>query len=193
MKNSGELGDTRVLKAIAKAMADECQRQTKAAADAAAAQERHLGEQAAAREQRDKQILAADAAGNPNVKVEAQMIRRDEEDNRRRWSGTLQSPAAYDSQWKGQNVTVVGTISRVEIDSKGFPQWVSIYFKESPDATFVVCSPYADLFQERVGLNLTALVGKTFEAAGPVESPQCGPKASKGSTRVVESKQWQVR
>ena len=150
-------------------------------ADAAAAQERHLGEQAAAREQRDKQILAADAAGNPNVKVEAQMIRRDEEDNRRRWSGTLQLPAAYDSQWKGQNVTVVGTISRVEIDSKGFPQWVSIYFKESPDATFVVCSPYADLFQERVGLNLTALVGKTFEAAGPVESPQCGPKAPRGA------------
>jgi hypothetical protein len=64
--------------------------------DAAEAQERHLREQAAARAHRDKKIFAADAAGNPNVKVEAQMIRRDEEDNRRRWAGTRQSLAAYD-------------------------------------------------------------------------------------------------
>jgi hypothetical protein len=89
-------------------------------------------------------------------------------------------------------VTVVGTVSRVEMDSKGYPRWVSIYFNESPDATFVMCSPYADLFQERVGLNLSALVGKTFEAAGQVESPQCGQKASKRSIRVVECKHWQV-
>lgn len=41
--------------------------------------------------------------------------------------------------------------------------------------------PYPDLFQERVGLNLTALVGKTLEAARPVESPYCGGEASKGS------------
>jgi hypothetical protein len=45
-----------------------------------------------------------------------------------------------------------------------------------------------------VGLNLSALVGKTLEAAGQVESPYCGQKnASKGSIRVVESTQWQVR
>jgi hypothetical protein len=182
-----------VLKAIAKAMADEREKEAKAAADAASAQERHLREQAAAREEKQKQVLAADAAGNPNVKVEAQMIRRDEEDNRRRWAGTRQSPAAYDPQWIGQNLVVIGTVSRVDIDTKGFPQWVTIYFKESPDATFVVCSPYADLFQERVGLNLSALVGKTLEGAGEVESPKCGPNASKGSIRLVESKQWQVR
>jgi hypothetical protein len=83
-------------------------------------------------------------------------------------------------------------VSRVEIDSRGSPQWVSVYFKESPDATFVVCSPYADLFQERVGLNLSALVGKTLEAAGQVESPHCGNKMSKGSIRVMLSAQWQV-
>jgi hypothetical protein len=100
--NSGESGDTRVLKAIAKAMADEREKEAKAAADAASAQERHLREQAAAREEKQKQVLAADAAGNPNVKVEAQMIRRDEEDNRRRWAGTRQSPAAYDPQWIGR-------------------------------------------------------------------------------------------
>ena len=83
-------------------------------------------------------------------------------------------------------------MSRVEVDPNGSPQWVSIYFKESPDATFVVCSPYPDLFQEKVGLNLSVLVGKTLEAAGQVESPYCGSKASKGSIRVVESTQWKI-
>lgn len=178
--------------AIAQAAAQERQREVRAAADAAEAQQRHLVDRAADRTKQQQQILAADAAGNPNVKVEAQMIRQEQENNRQRWAGTRQSPAAYDPQWKGQNVTVVGTVSRVEIDPSGSPQWVSIYFKESPDATFVVCSPYPDLFQERVGPNLSALVGKTLEAAGQVESPYCGQKASKGSIRVVVSTQWQV-
>jgi hypothetical protein len=121
------------------------------------------------------------------------MVRREAEDNRQRWAGNRQSPAAYDPRWQGQNVAIVGTVSRVEVDPNGSPQWVTIYFKESPDATFVVCSPYPDLIQERVGLNLSALVGKTLEAAGQVESPYCGQEnASKGSIRVVESKQWQV-
>lgn len=178
--------------AIAKAAAEERQREARAAADAAEAQQRHLVDRAADRKKQQQQILAADAAGNPNVKVEAQMIRREEENNGQRWAGTRQSPGAYDPQWKGQNVTVAGTVSRVEIDPSASPQWVSIYFKESPDATFVVCSPYPDLFQERVGPNLSALVGKTLEAAGQVESPYCGQKTSKGSIRVVVSTQWQV-
>jgi len=192
-KDSDNLSATQVLQALAKIAAEEHQREAKAAAAAKEAQERQLREQATAREQKQKQILAADAAGNPNVKVEAQMIRREEENNRQRWAGTRQSPAAYDPQWMGQNIAIVGTVSRVEVDPDGSPQWVTIYFKESPNATFVVCSPYPDLFQERVGLNLSALVGKTLEAAGQVESPYCGQKnASKGSIRVVESKQWQV-
>lgn len=184
---------SQILQAIAKAMADEREKEAKAAADSTAGIERRLREQAAARQERQKQILAADAAGNPNVKVEAQMIRRDEADNQQRWAGTRQSPGAYDPQWMGNNIVITGTVSRVDVDTKGYPQWVTIYFKESPDATFVACSPYADLFQERVGLNLSALVGKTLETAGPVESPKCGPKAAKGSIRVVESKQWQIR
>ena len=191
--NNGESGDTRVLNAIAKAMADELQKEAQAKADADAALERQLREQAAARVEAQKQILAADAAGNPNVVVEAQMIRRDEETNQQRWAGSHQSPAAYDPQWMGQNLVITGTVSRVEVDTKGYPKWVTIYFKESPDATFVVCSPYPDLFQERVGLNLSALVGKTLETAGEVESPKCGPNASKGSIRALVSTQWQLR
>jgi hypothetical protein len=56
----------------------------------------------------------------------------------------------------------------------------------------VVCSPYPDMFQERVGLDLSVLVGKTLEAAGQVESPRCGHKVPKGSIFLGESKRWQV-
>jgi hypothetical protein len=176
----------------ARLAADSVAERKREAADTVGAGQRRLVERAAAREQLQRQILAADAAGNPEVKVEAQMIRREDENNRQRWAGTRQSPGAYEAQWTGQNISVVGTVSRVEIDSSGSPQWVSIYFKESPDGAFVVCSPYPDLFQERIGPNLSALVGKTLEAAGQVESPYCAHKTSKGSIRVVESRQWQV-
>jgi len=193
------LGD--MLKKVADA---DDKRRAQAAADAEAERKRqayaaspegrlqHAREQQAAREQKQQEILAAAAAGKPDAKVSAQMIRREEEVNRQRWAGTRQSPAAYDPQWMGQNVAIVGTVSRVDVDPDGSPHWVTIYFKESPNATFVVCSPYPDLFQERVGLDLSALVGKTLEAAGQVESPYCGGKAARGSIRVVESKQWQV-
>ena len=180
------------LKAVADAGDAQNKQRAQAELDTAEARLKHAREQQAAREQRQKQILEADAAGDPNVKVEAQMIRREQEDNRQRWAGGPKSPAAYDPQWMGKNVAIVGTVSRVEVDPNGSPQWLTIYFKESPDATFVVCSPYPDMFQERVGLNLSVLVGKTIEAAGQVESPYCGGNAPKGSIRVVESTQWKI-
>jgi hypothetical protein len=180
------------LKAVVDAADAQSKQRAQAELDTAEARLKHAREQQAAREQRQKQILEADAAGDPNVKVEAQMIRREQEDNRQRWAGGPQSPAAYDPQWMGKNVAIVGTVSRVEVDPNGSPQWLTIYFKESPDATFVVCSPYPDMFQERVGLNLSVLVGKTLEAAGQVESPYCGGNAPKGSIRVVESTQWKI-
>jgi len=83
---------------------------------AAEAQLQHAREQQAAREQRDKDVLAADAAGNPDAKIPAQMVRREQEDNRQRWAATTQSPAAYDPRWMGQKIAIVGTVSRVEVD-----------------------------------------------------------------------------
>ena len=50
-----------------------------------------------------------------------------------------------------KHVAIVGTVSRVEVDPNGSPQWVTIYFKESPDAMFVVCSPYPDCSRRRSG------------------------------------------
>jgi len=113
---------------------------------------------------------------------------------RKMWAAPHRSPASYDPQWMGQDLVVTGTVSRVEV-TPGPRPYVTIYFKESPDATFVACSPYPDMFQERVGLDLSVLVGKTLEAAGPVESPRspgCGHKVPKGSILLNESKRWQV-
>jgi len=134
-----------------------------------------------------------DELKKPHVlSMQTPMAPRELEDNRKRWGGSHQSPAAYSPQWMGQNMVVTGTVSRVEV-SPGSPPWITITFKESPDATFVVCSPYPDMFQERVGQDLSVLVGKTLEATGQIESPYCGRKMSKGSIKVVVSSQWQVQ
>jgi len=138
-----------------------------------------------------KTLAKAEAQEPKKPPVQTQMATRDQEENRQRWAGSHQSPASYDPQWMGQNIVVTGTVSRVEV-TQGRPPWVTIYFKESPDATFVVCSPYPDMFQEKVGLDLSVLIGKTLQAAGQVESPYCGHKVPKGSIRVVESRQWQM-
>ena len=155
------------------------------------------GERDAAEAQALAKLLkaASDAGAAQNRAkrdVEEARLKREQEYNRQQWSGSTQSPGAFDPQWMGKNVVIVGTVSRVEVDKNGSPRWVSIYFKESPDANFVVCSPYPELFQERVGPNLNTLVGKTIEAAGQVEAPYCGAKASRGSVRLVESTQWKV-
>jgi hypothetical protein len=117
---------------------------------------------------------------------------RAEEENRKRWAASHQSPASYDPQWMGQNIVVTGTVSRVEVRSDPAPHWVTIYFKESPDSSFVVCSPSPAMFRARVGPDLSVLVGKTLEAAGQVENPYCGNKVPKGSIRVTGSEDWQL-
>jgi hypothetical protein len=120
------------------------------------------------------------------------MAAREQEENRKRWGASHQSPASYDPQWMRQDMVITGTVSRVEVRSDPAPHWVTIYFKESPDAIFVVCSPYPEMFRARVGPDLSVLVGKTLAAAGQVEPPYCGNKVPKGSIRVVGSEDWQL-
>jgi hypothetical protein len=127
----------------------------------------------------------------PVVSMET-VAARAQEENRKMWAAPHQSPASYDPQWMDQNIVVTGTVSRVDVDPRRFPQWVTIYFKESPDSSFVVCSPSPNMFRARVGPDLSVLVGKTLEAAGEVETPYCGHEVPKGSIRVVESEQWQL-
>jgi hypothetical protein len=100
-----------------------------------------------------------------------------------------QSPAAYRDTWRGQTRIVRGTVSRVEMASSGYPKWLTIYFKESPDGAFVACSPYPDMFAETVG-DLYRLVGKTLQVTGPVGSAMCAGKGA--SINVVESAGYHV-
>jgi hypothetical protein len=192
------------MKMLEKAGAEVQEKKAQAAAEATAAaaaaaaaaspegQLQRARQASTARNDAQNRIKAAAAAGDPSARVPAQMIAREEDDNRQRWAGTRQSPAAYDPHWTGQNMVVIGTISRIDVDSEGSPRWLTIHFKESPHSAFVVCSPYPDMFQERVGLDLNVLVGKTLRAAGQIESPYCGGDLAKGSIRVVESTQWQI-
>lgn len=103
----------------------------------------------------------------------------------------VQSPASYSAAWMGQSRVIRGTVSRVSVDMSGIPRWLTIFFKESPDAAFVVCSPYPDMFQETVG-DLYTLVGKTLEVTGQVEGSICAGKGKAASIRVVESKAYRV-
>jgi hypothetical protein len=89
-----------------------------------------------------------------------------------------------------QTRIVRGTVSRVSVKFGGRPFWLTIFFKESPNAAFVVCSPYPDMFQETIG-DLYALVGKTLEVSGEVESSMCAGKAA--SIRVVDSQHYRVQ
>lgn len=101
----------------------------------------------------------------------------------------VQSPASYGAAWMGQDRVIRGTVSRVSVRFGARPYWLTIFFKESPDAAFVVCSPYPDMFQETVG-DLYRLVGKTLEVTGQVEDSMCAGKAA--SIRVVDSQHYRV-
>jgi hypothetical protein len=103
---------------------------------------------------------------------------------------TVQSPASYQSTWMRQTKTVRGTVSRLDVKSTGFPKWLTIYFKESPDGAFVVCSPYPDMFMETVG-DLYRMVGKTLQVTGIVEGAMCAGRKG-GSINVVESAGYRV-
>jgi len=102
---------------------------------------------------------------------------------------TVQSPGSYREGWLRHNIVVRGTVSRLEIKSTGYPKWLTIHFKESPNDAFVVCSPYPDMFTETVG-DLYRMVGKILEVKGPVGSAMCADKGA--SINVVESGGYRV-
>jgi len=96
--------------------------------------------------------------------------------------------SAFDPQWYGQNLVVRGTVTRVYVQpSGGLPHWVTVYFKESPNARFVLCSPYPDLFETKFGSDFSGLIGRIVEVGGPVEESMCQGKT--GSIRVLTSNQ----
>jgi hypothetical protein len=79
-----------------------------------------------------------------------------------------------------------GTVARISMDGQ-FPQWLRIYFKESPDNAVTLCTPSADIFDE-FGTGYKGLIGRTVEAAGDIDG-LCTPK---GGIRILQSNQFRA-
>jgi hypothetical protein len=139
---------------------------------------------------RQKRLEIAAANGDPNAKLSLEVAARLEAESRLKWSAPRLSPGAYVPRWMDENIVLRGTVARVEVKATGFPQWLTVFFKESPDATFVVCSPYPELFQQKFGKDFSGMIGKTFEVVGRVETPYCAGKTA--SIRVLEAQQLRL-
>ncbi len=107
------------------------------------------------------------------------------EQEKEKWKSPMFPVSAYDPQWLGKTLVLRGTVARVEVEKNGFPMWLHIYFKESPDSTITACSPYPDMIQKMFGNDFSGLIGKTMEMAGQVEK-FCDPKFS---IRIVDPAQ----
>jgi hypothetical protein len=89
------------------------------------------------------------------------------------------------------NKTIRGTVSRVSVDFDNPQHWMSIFFKEQPESSFVVCSPDPQMFRETIA-DLYTLVGKTMEVTGQVEKSQCAYRSQADSIRVEDSQHFRV-
>lgn len=94
---------------------------------------------------------------------------------------------SYNPRWLGKAVQICGTVSRVDLDKKGFPQYATIHFKESQDDHLTVFTPNSDMWQESYGENFAGLIGKPIEVWGQVEEWRNG-----GGVRVLTSHQLKV-
>jgi hypothetical protein len=67
-----------------------------------------------------------------------------------------------------QNIVIQGTIASIKLPLPGASElWTDIYFKESPDKKFNMCTSSPDIFQDVFGPNFsTSMIGKTVEVAG---------------------------
>ena len=87
--------------------------------------------------------------------------------------------------------TIRGTVSRIAVDFDNPQHWMSIFFKEQPESSFVVCSPDPQMFRETIA-DLYTLVGKTMEVTGKVEKSQCSYASQADSIRVLDSQHYRV-
>jgi hypothetical protein len=78
-------------------------------------------------------------------------------------------PGSYDPRWVGKPVIVRGTVAGINVDTRGFPQYATIRFKDSSANGFVAFSPYPDMLQSSYGDNFAGLIGKTIEVQGDVQ------------------------
>ena len=84
-----------------------------------------------------------------------------------------------------ENIAVRGTVSRVELNTPPTERspWVDIYFRESADGKFDVCSSKPAIFEDMFGPDFrTSMIGKTLEVHGQIQRAWCDGK--NGSIRV---------
>jgi hypothetical protein len=103
----------------------------------------------------------------------------------RRWDVPFYPVSKYtpDLAKKGRLI-LQGVVARISMDGQ-YPQWLRIYFKESPDSGVTLCTPSADIFDD-FGEGYKGLIGRTVEAAGDIDT-LCTPK---GGIRILESAQF---
>jgi hypothetical protein len=104
----------------------------------------------------------------------------------------LTAPPANAAAPAGASKTIRGTVSRVAVDFDRSPHWLSIFFKEYPESSFVVCSPDPEMFRETIA-DLYTLVGKTMEVTGQAEKSQCAYEHQADSIRVLDSQHYLVQ
>jgi hypothetical protein len=157
----------------------------------AAKEERQKPE--AARKDKLKQLQAKAAAGDGFAQMQLQARARDEQEHHQRWGAPRRSPAAYNPSWMGKTMLVVGRVSGVGCEG-AVSSWVTraVMKGRTLNCRIVVCSPYPDMFQDQVGAGLSAMVGKTLQAAGPVEKPLCGNNVPKATILVNQSDDWKT-
>jgi hypothetical protein len=90
-----------------------------------------------------------------------------------------------------KNILIGGTVSRVDVTPDPFEptvERVNIYFKESPDGAFNVCSTRPDIFQDMFGPDFRSrMIGKTLEVEGAVTRAYC--KGYQASIRITLARQ----
>ena len=66
---------------------------------------------------------------------------------------------------------------------------VNIYFRESPDGSFMGYSPLPGLFWDHYGRDFAPLIGRTVQIEGEVQPF----RGTKGSIRILDLKQMKIR
>jgi hypothetical protein len=107
-------------------------------------------------------------------------------------ASSLTAPGAPSGNSAGSK-TIRGTVSRVAVDFDKSPHWLSIFLKEYPESSFVVCSPDPQMVRETTVADLFTLVGKTIEVTGQVEKSQCSYAGQADSIRVLDPQHYRVQ
>jgi hypothetical protein len=129
--------------------------------------------------------IAAGTASPDNAAARAAQFHPDEWESK--WDVPFYPVSKYTPALaKKGRLILKGTVARISLDGQ-YPQWLRIYFKESPDNAVTLCTPSADIFDE-FGDGYRGLIGRTVEAAGDIDG-LCTPK---GGIRIVQSNQFRA-